>query len=240
MKTTVKSVLKFFECIFLPNRCIFCGKLISPSEEKCSDCVENLPYIKGEICLKCGQLKSECSCEYERTKFYDGIAAPFYYDGAVKDGIHRFKFNREKFLGKFYARYLAEYFAERYSGEEFDYIACVPVDRKKRGYRGFNQSEVLAKELSKLVSVPFARDMLLKIYPNREQVGLTGRRRVGNVLGVFDVNDKYELSGKRILLIDDVKTTGSTLSECGKMLFLYGADKVFCLTVAVVNSKIDK
>lgn len=239
MKTTVKSALKFFECIFLPNRCIFCGKLIAPFEEKCEECEVNLPVINGEICRKCGQKKEECACKYERTKFYDAIAAPFYYEDAIKEGIHRFKFQREKYLGKVYARYLADCFRERYSGESFDCIACVPVDRKKRGYRGFNQSEVLAKELSKLISVPFRGDMLKKLYPNREQVGLKGRRRIGNVLGVFDVNDKYNLNGKRILLIDDVKTTGSTLSECGKMLFLYGADKVFCLTVAVVKSKID-
>ena len=81
--------------------------------------------------------------------------------------------------------------------------------------------------------------MILKIYPTRIQhkcVHWTERK--GNLLGAFDVNQKYSVEGKRILLIDDVKTSGATLSECGKMLFLYDAESVYCLTAAVVNSKI--
>ena len=95
----------------------------------------------------------------------------------------------------------------------------------------------MAERVSRNVGVPFKDGILKKIYHTEKQSGTSPVERFGNVFGVFEVNKEVDLSGMRILLIDDIETTGSTLSECGKMLFLAGADRVCCLSVAVTKLK---
>lgn len=239
----LKSVmLDIFDCslsLFFPNRCIFCNEVIGPFENCCQNCKADLPWIHGEICSFCGSIKSDCSCNKRHGDFYDGIIAPLYYVGSVRKSIHNFKFYDDKNSYKVFAKLMDDSRKEYYSDISFDYIAYTPMSRKHRKKRGYNQSELLAKRISGLSDIPFAKDMILKIYPTRIQHKCTHwTERKGNLLGAFDINRKYDVEGKNILLIDDVKTSGATLSECGKMLYLYGAESVYCLTAAIVNSKI--
>ena len=128
---------------------------------------------------------------------------------------------------------------ERYSGIHFDYVTYIPMRKHSAKKRGYNQSGLLAKRVAENINVPLCDDLLVKVYDTKVQRGCSKLERRGNLLGVFDVNNKYDVAGKCVLIIDDVKTSGATLSECGKMLYLNGASSVYCLTAALVNSKIN-
>lgn len=233
------SFIESVACIFFPNRCVFCGKILEPFANVCEECEEILPYIKGETCDGCGLPEKECKCSSDNGRFYEKFAAPLLYAEPVKHGIHRFKFSGERNLGRGYAELMAQTFNDKFSSETFDFVTYVPMNKRDERYRGYNQSRVLARELSRVLDIEFGDRLLVKLYRNDYQRTLNSLQRTGNVFGAFDVDASYDISGKNILLVDDVKTSGSTLSECAKMLYLYGANKVFCLTVAVVNSKID-
>lgn len=235
---TASELREFISCIFFPNRCIFCDRLMPPFESVCDDCRENLPWIKGEICRECGASKNDCTCGKRHGSFYDGTASPFYYDGNVRECLRRFKFNSEKHNDKGIAELMADTFRERYADIHFDYIAYVPMDKKREKHRGFNQSRLLAMRLSEMLNIPFGDGLIVKLYQTDVQHECTEIERKGNLLGAFDINKSYDIDGKTVLLVDDIKTSGATLNECGKMLFLRGAECVFCLTAATVNSKI--
>lgn len=238
MKGLYKDILTFVSSLFFPNRCIFCGELIDPFEFECEECNASVPLITGEICPYCGAKLDDCECKKKPALYYDRIVAPLYYDGAVKDCIHRFKFKGERSIYSGLAKLMTDTLFERYGGIDFDLIAYVPMFRRKEKERGFNQSRLLAKEISRLSGIMFADGLLLKLYDTDNQHDCTGLERTGNLLGTFDIDESFDIKDKNILLVDDVKTSGATLNECGKMLYLNDAKSVFCLTAALRNSKI--
>ena len=129
---------------------------------------------------------------------------------------------------------MADYINEKYYGEKFDFITAVPMYFSDRKARGYNQSDELAAALSEKLGIEF-RSVIRKIYHTDKQSGKQMTDRTGNVFGVFDVEENLE--GKSILLVDDIRTTGSTLSECGKMLYLAGAKRVCCVSIAAAKFK---
>ena len=120
-------------------------------------------------------------------------------------------------------------------GVAFDQITCVPMRTAKEKERGYNQSALLAQELSKLLEIPVHCHLLRKCADTPAQHELKGAERRGNVFGVFEVAKPELTQGKTILLCDDVKTTGATLDECAKMLKLAGAQEVYCACIAVTR-----
>lgn len=240
MREKINDWLTYIASLFFPNRCIFCDCLIDPFDDFCDDCAQNIPFIEGEICKNCGAQRKDCTCKKRHSHYYDCIASPLYYEDKVKTCIHRFKFRGERNIYKALGRLMADTVAERYGDIEFDYVTYIPMFPKKERKRGFNQSRLLAQRISELCEIPFADKMLIKLYNTDNQHDCTGLERTGNLIGVFDVDSRYDLNGKTVLLIDDIKTSGSTLNECGKMLYLNGVNSVICLTAALRNSKIDK
>lgn len=167
--------------------------------------------------------------------YYDKIAAPFYYENGVRECVHKIKFSsRRKYAAKL-AEYMYDTMRERLDGERFDFIAYVPLYKSDRRQRGFNQSEIIAEHISEITGIPVNNNLIKKIYKTDRQSSKSSLRRSGNVMGAFDVCE--DIDGCSVLLIDDIKTTGATLSECGKMLYLRGAENVACLCAAVVDFK---
>lgn len=224
-------------CVFFPRRCKYCGEVILPSEQLCEDCREHLPRIETPVCNKCGKSKSDCVCK-GRSGFYSFIAAPFYYEDAITKAVARFKFQHRLFLGDVYAEDMAECLRERRENLDYDCICYVPFCREDKKRREFNHSEVLARGVSERIGVRVS-DALVRIYSSRVQHTLKLSGRTGNVFAVFDVSKPEEIRDKNVLLIDDIKTTGSTLNECAKMLMIHGARRVDCLTFAVGRGKQD-
>lgn len=235
-----KDISIFISSMLFPNHCIFCNEPIDPFEDYCENCGKSVPFIKGEICTHCGAAIEDCDCNKRKTVYYDKLAAPLYYDGDVKSCIHRFKFKDERQTAKPLARLMSNTLKEHFGDIKFDYVTYIPMYRTKERKRGFNQSRLLATEISKLCDIPFADKLIIKLYDTDNQHDCTGLERTGNLIGVFDVDESINLADKTILLIDDIKTSGATLNECGKILYLNDVKSVICLTAAVRNSKIEK
>lgn len=219
-----------------PKRCVFCGELISPHREYCDSCATQISVVDLPICPKCGRGKPHCSCR-SHSRFYDRLSAPYYYERAVRNGIHRLKFRGNKRNSSFFARRMCEAYARDYSDLHFDYSACVPSTAWAVKERGYNQSELLAKSVSERLGVEYCAGMLVKLYETTSQHSIGVLRRKGNLTGVFDVAPQFNVEGKSILLIDDVATSGETLDECAKMLYLHGAKSICCLTIALTKEK---
>jgi len=230
-----KKRLSFLASIF-PNRCAYCGARVPDDSLVCDDCAANLPRIEGPVCPKCGRGKKDCDCK-DRENYYDGIAAPFYFEGAVRKGIHTFKFRNYTPGAREFAREIYKTVGKRFEGVEFDFITEVPVTEKSRRTRGYNQCILIAEELSEISGIPYEQGVLKKIYETDAQHGLPAFLRRGNLAGVFDVTEPEKVKGKTVLICDDISTSGETLNECSKMLWLYGAKQIYCVSVALTKAK---
>lgn len=226
---------KALKAMVFPKKCIFCGEPVFETEKNtCQRCTDSLPYVKGRICMKCGNERRFCSCS-SNIMYYDRIAAPFYYEDTVRKCLHKIKFSSRSKYAVNLAEYMYDTMCEWFIGDKYDFIAFVPLFKADFKVRGYNQSEIMARRISEITGIPVKDDLIRKIYKTDRQSNQSALRRSGNVLGAFEVTENID--GCSVLLIDDIKTTGATLSECGKMLFLAGAENVTCLCSAVVNLK---
>lgn len=216
-----------------PSRCIFCGKLMDEDKLICAECVGSDVLIKGKICALCGLEKSRCTCDSKKHHYARKIAC-VYYQGAVQRGIARLKFYRHTMLASHYGKMMAENVRSKYAAVNFDAIIPVPMNLVKQWLRGYNCTELLAKEIEKGIQVPVLDDVLFRRFGAKMQKRVPLSRRAANVLDMFYIKRREKIAGKTILLVDDVCTTGATLNECAKMLKLYGAQKVYAVTFAAV------
>ena len=218
-----------------PQRCKYCNNVIDIRRKICHTCENTLKKIEGDICKLCGKSVNDCNCSHKK-HYYKYVCAPFYYDGAASRAIWNLKFRNRTKLSKPLAEDMAECFNEHYNGYNFDLCTFVPSSKDALKKRGYNQAELLARDFSQITDIP-CEELLLKTKETKIQHDLLSVERSGNLAGAIELKDGVDLDYKRILLIDDIKTTGSTLNECAKMLLIGGAVEVFCLTVAITNKK---
>ena len=229
MISDLKIVLEKISNIFFTKRCEFCGEVIEFDEKICGAC-STLPVNKPPYCIYCGINKEKCNCDKHKNE-YKQVIAPYLYEDNVKRAVLNFKSAYMPFLSKRFGADISKCIVENYF-MQFDMITYTPMSKKSLRKRDYNQAYLLAKEISKRLDIPLV-DLLIKVRKTDEQKTLNARKRKTNVYGAFDLKDKDIVFGKRILLIDDVKTTGSTLNECAKMLNIYGAESVWAATLAV-------
>lgn len=209
---TQKRLLDFF----FPRKCPFCGRMTG-RELLCSRCKTELPR-----------------CDKLRTGSFGECAAPLYYEDNVRKAILDFKFkNRVENLNCF-GSLMAEKAAEVYS-DRFDAVTWVPVSKKRLKKRGFDQARMLCASLCVDWHTE-PQETLRKVRDNPAQSGIGDpAERRANVLGAYEPVDPDAIAGKRFLLIDDIITTGATLTECVRVLKAAGAADVVCLTLAMAR-----
>ncbi len=227
--TVLADKLKAFILdIFLPNRCPFCGKIIMWDRYVCEDCSSAVTGANDIICRRCGQ--SVCVCG-ENIR-YDRVFASFLYkEKPVKDAIYRLKVDGDTGIAVYAADDIAAHM-EKENIPEPDIIIPVPMGKKKRRKRGFNQAELFAKCIGKRLDVPVDNDILYKYDTDDEQHNYGMNIRKERVKGLFGA-EKIDLSGVSVMLCDDVMTTGSTLNECAGLLKELGAESVTAAVCAV-------
>ena len=204
--------------LLFPRRCTFCRKLLDKNGTNvCSTCDKELPFTKNDA---------------EKTgDFFKICISPLYYEGVVRDSVLRFKFKEATGYTKAYGGLMAGCIRGRLAGR-YDLITWVPLSEKRRKKRGYDQAMLLAMSVAlELDDVAVATLEKHTDVPAQSGVGSDEKRRA-NISGVYCVPDEELIKGKRILLIDDVVTTGSTLSECARMLLQAGAEEVLCCTLA--------
>lgn len=227
------NFLKRLPYILFPARCCVCDKVIMPGEDICAACDElTLHYpVKGDCCRICGIEQTKCTCG--KRLLYSKIAFPFFYENDVKHALHRFKFRGRPELAVPYAKRMFISLAERQISGGIDVITFIPMRKKAKFDRGYNQAELLANEIGRLSGIP-VMSLLCKKQDTAKQHSLGARRRTGSVLGIFEPlpGRLEEIKGKNILVVDDIVTTGSTLNEAAKTLLIFGAERIYASAAA--------
>ncbi|MBE6720841.1 MAG: ComF family protein [Ruminococcaceae bacterium] len=230
----LKELFKKLIVMFIPSRCRLCATVTEVSSCLCDDCKTAL-RPNGKLCHKCGLTKEDCKCDEHNYKFeYAQFTAPFYFCNSIAKGIIRFKNYGYTELAKPYAAEIVNSINANFDSKNFDCVTYVPMRKIRRRKRGYNQSQLLANEVAEIMHLP-VRDLLIKTRRTKSQRSSSARERRANLHGAFDLAQSENADGLRVLIIDDVKTTGSTLSECALTLKAYGAECIYAATVAVVD-----
>ncbi|MFH1062391.1 MAG: ComF family protein [Candidatus Omnitrophota bacterium] len=232
---------RVFDLIY-PRLCVFCKSKLNPSSEYniCTACAAGIKPIKVPFCLKCGtglehlsQIRQNgCSQCASKKYYFDQALSACKYKGMVKHCIHLFKYKRKRKTGILLGDILVRFLKDNFCEENIDLITAVPLHKHKLQERGFNQSEIIANKLSEYFKIKNSFNNLCRIKKTTAQVTLTARQRQLNTAGAFSCKHPEKFQNKRILLIDDIFTTGSTLNECARVLKESGAKSVTCLTIA--------
>ena len=208
--------------LIYPPKCPFCGHILDQGEvDLCFACQRTLPWTEGQN---------------PTVDFCDVSLSPLKYRDGVRKAVHRYKFN----YGKMHSRYLGELMAQclhdRWS-EPVDLVVWVPLSDKHRRKRGYDQAELLARRVGELAEIPVV-GALEKVRETATQSTLEKpSERRANVLGAYRVREGAELKGKRVVLVDDVVTSGATLAECAACLRMAGAQNIVALTFACAKNK---
>ena len=211
----MKILDRLLELLY-PTKCAFCHKLTG-GDKICKSCRTALPLTpKG--------------AQVQKFPFISACVSPLYYTGDVRESLLRYKFGSLSAYAEVYASFMAKCIDENQIS--CDIITWVPLSRKRLRKRGYDQARLLAEELSRISGIGCCR-LLKKTRNNPAQSGTgSAEKRRANVSGVYRAADGEKIKGKSILLVDDIVTTGATLSECGRVLMSAGAREVKAVTVA--------
>jgi ComF family protein len=188
--------------------------------------------IAGKVCQRCGTEEERCVCTAEQHA-YDGVCAPLYYEGEIKDAVYRIKRSSDLYSARILSGLMAQTVRKRHPKTKFSYVVPVPLHFIKQRLKGYNHAAYLAKETAKQLQIPLKAKALYRKRYTPQQKKLSALDRLMNINGAFAVRKGMDFNGGNILLVDDIKTTGATLNECAKALKAAGAEKVFCLTLAI-------
>ncbi|MEW9123757.1 MAG: ComF family protein [Thermotaleaceae bacterium] len=223
--------------------CILCGEGIEKTERYslCPLCKEQITFVHERTCQQCGKpleelyLPSECpDCILSNHSFTQGYTCVI-YDEEIKRLIYRFKYGKQRYLAYHLAEIMIDKLKEK-EVEEIHWVLPVPLHKKRRQAREFNQSEILAKYISREMGWPMDSKNLIRMKDTQTQNQLSKEERKANMKNVFQIVQEDKIKAKKILLIDDIYTTGSTLDSCSKVLLRAGAKEVYTLTFAAGRS----
>lgn len=215
---TISFFSKLADLLF-PPKCPFCGRVKKQSDEPCCDrCVNALPFLRGEAALRRGD-------------YFDVCVSPLKYEDQVRNAILKFKFRGRTDYAEYFGKFMADSAREHLAGK-YNMITWVPLSSERKRTRGYDQAMLLALAAA-LELDDVAVETLEKTKDVIAQSTLnSAEERRENIKDVFAATDPDLIAGKRILLIDDIVTTGVTLSECSRALLIGGAESVVCATIA--------
>lgn len=203
--------------LLFPPKCLLCRRVLNDGEV--------------DLCHQCRIDAPLASISQKKLPFVDSWASIWYYEEKARSSILRYKFYGARSNARGYGRLLAMKLLQLHP-EGFDVLTWVPVSKLRKLHRGYDQVQLLADAVGKELDMTPVQ-LLVKIRHNRPQSGIDGyAHRRANVLGVYRAVQPEQIQGKRVLLLDDVITTGATLSECARVLLTAGAKEIHCGAVA--------
>ncbi len=223
-----------------PRNCVHCGTPSpDPMKYLCWDCISDTPKVEPPFCVLCGdpvagdiQHDYTCfACAREKPAF-DRARSAVRYEGAVGTALKALKYENALWVVQDLAELLFACVQAEYPVRTFDLATAVPLHPARRRERGFNQSVLLGGAIARRLRIPFREGLIRRIRPTVSQTGLTASRRAANVCGAFRIGFFARPAGRRILLVDDVMTTGATVNACAQVLKAGGATSVHVVTVA--------
>jgi len=237
----LKNALTGLANTIFPSRCVICGIVLYNNEKIriCSECLSRISFVKTPICSCCGlpfvnyegtdHLCGEC---VSSKQYFSVVRSVGEFKQPLMDAIHRFKYKGEISVGETLGRLMAGFEYNSFSLEGYSLILPVPLHQRRLKERGFNQSVILAREIASRYSIGLDFRTLKRTIHTKPQTGLGKKQRSTNVKGSFIVTDREKIDGERVVLIDDVYTTGSTVRECARILIKNGVEEVAVLTLA--------
>lgn len=234
----LRPVLALVSLLY-PASCASCGASIGDAAQLCDRCAQELPWLRAPFCARCSQpfagaLSDSFVCANcdDRVLHFESAISAYRSRGVVRRVLHDFKYNGHRHLRHLLGRWLVETLDDpRLAGRRFDCIVPVPLHPRRKRERGFNQAELLAAALARASSVP-VRCALKRIRYTTTQTQFDRDERQENLAGAFRLRRGEAVRDLRIMLVDDVLTTGSTLSECAWVLKRNGALSVHAATAA--------
>lgn len=225
--------------LFYPALCVICSAPIAAGEQLCETCHAKAPRIAPPFCSKCsepfsGAISEAFACANcaHRKLYFDTAVSVFRSRGIVRKLVHDFKYGHQRYLRAPVAAWLCAALDDpRLAGRRFDLVIPVPLHPARERERGFNQAFDLAEVFCRTKNLPFA-DVLERIRYTTTQTAFDRAERMENLRDAFRLRKNADVRGLRVLLIDDVLTTGSTLSECARVLRRAGAISVHAATAA--------
>ena len=221
-----------------PRRCPVCHDVVEDAGEKaCGICRLRLSYVKEPSCRKCGKPLAADGREYcmdcaAGKHIFSQGRAPFVYDGVMRRSVSRFKYGGRKEYADFYAEEIMRRCWKEVAFWKAEVIVPIPLHPSRRRKRGFNQAELVAERLSRQTGIPMDAGLLKRVKKTRAQKELSREERASNLKGAFAAREE-EFPFRRILLVDDIYTTGSTMDEAARILREAGARSVYFLCICV-------
>lgn len=221
-RQALKQVAEHLSSAIPSGACLLCGS-DSASQILCAACLADLPTMPAALCPRCAERTTHgerCGACLKEAPHFDRVAAVFRYDFPVDRIIQALKYGHQLAV----AGWIGKLLADRLLASEHDLIVPLPLHPQRLRERGFNQSMEIARTLSQALDLPVEHKHLLRMRATQPQADLPHKERHKNVRGAFECRTDY--SGLRILLVDDVMTTGATLNECARTLKIHGAQTV--------------
>ena len=204
--------------LLYPPRCAFCHRLLpQESRDVCRPCRRELPYTGDRA-------------EREKIPYIERCLSPLYYEKNVRESVHRYKFGRLTLYAGIYADFMLQCLGE--PERSCDCVCFAPISRRRRRSRGFDQSELLARALAEKLGLPCVAALRKTRHTPAQSSTRSAAERQSNVKGAYRCVAPEKIAGKRVLLVDVVVTTGSTLKECAEQLCKAGAQSVCAVTLA--------
>ena len=225
-----------------PKRCPICDRVadtpfFSREYPICRECRGKTEYVVEPVCKKCGKPLSDERGEFCRdctrhTHYFTQGKALWVYKGCVKESIYRLKYGNRREYALSYAQELYRQYDGWIRRKQIQAIVPVPLHKKRRRQRGYNQAEIIAMELGRLLEIPVHSGLLLRCIHTKPQKELNDKERKNNLKNAFQTSQK-EIPFTRILLVDDIYTTGSTIDGAAKALRETGAEEIYFISVSI-------
>lgn len=242
----VKSLGRGLMSLLLAADCKICQQVLEPFNRSfiCRNCWSEIRWLRAPYCSKCSKpfpssltfqdissiLCPECRTEHS---YFEKVFTPTLYEGIMKEAIHLFKYNKKMGILRLVREILNSYFDHAdFPSFRLDLVIPIPLHRKKMRERGFNQAELIANTVARRFQIRLIKGNLQRVKATASQTALSKKARRKNVKESFKVKNKHQFYAKRILLVDDVYTTGATIKEAAKVLKKAGAKKIYALTLA--------
>lgn len=238
LRKTGDALLSFM----FPDRCVICGDLLRCGEaDICPSCRRKATFIdeKTNLCKKCNRPIREDAilCDICRVMplYFDVGYTCLIYENDVRFSLLNYKFYGRKSNQRGYANIIKEKILSKYPSLPFDMMVCVPSSGKRIKKRGFKHTAVIAKRISRMIGIPFREDAVIKRKERPPQSRLSVSQRFASAKGAYELNKDISFKNKTILLIDDIYTTGATVSEISRILKIHGAKKVVVFTLCITG-----
>lgn len=235
---------EFILPLIFPRRCPFCQRVLPYSNYLCTSCQQMLPLIHSPTCFRCGkplnhQRQELCyDCRIFPKSFEEGLAL-FLYNSMTKNATTAFKYHNQRYLADFFTHAILRMHLAKIKSWNLQAIIPIPIHKNKRKKRGYNQAELLAKQLSDYLEIPCYSHYILRTIDTLPQKQFSPQARLNNLQKAFQINPRY-LSPNTlnnpphsVLLIDDIYTTGATMESCTRLLHAAGVEKVYIYSLCI-------